>query len=63
MSKTALVECKECRRKRPHYARRMCEACWRNWRARVRWETMPRRKRRARLRQMRERARERRADE
>ena len=56
-------ECKVCGQVLPHYGLGMCERCWRAAKARERWHSMPARKKRARLKQMRERARERRRND
>lgn len=52
-----------CHPTRPHYARGLCERCWRLALGRERYARLSPEAREARLRQMRERARERRAEQ
>lgn len=55
------VRCPQCGAVSAHYARGLCERCWRLARGRERWATLPRAQRERRLAQMRAAARARRA--
>lgn len=50
-----LIRCPICEQaKVPHYAKGLCEGCWRNENARDRWARMPKSRKQRRLAQMRE---------
>jgi hypothetical protein len=55
-------KCADCGKVRRHYARGMCERCWRNWNARERWKTFGPKERDAALARMRAYAKRRRGD-